>query len=110
MLLFLLSRVDWETCRTTDLKFAYVCNVVQLRTSTDFIAKSPNSAGPAKPIPTPLKYEFRSNRCWNSCSMRSQSLIILNKGASYASCYSLYICTRAFGPRYGGKLPLTIEI
>ena len=28
----------------------------------------------------------------------------------YASCYSLYICTRAFGPRYGGKLPLTIEI
>ena len=28
----------------------------------------------------------------------------------YASCYSLYICTRAFGPRYGRKLPLTIEI
>ena len=30
--------------------------------------------------------------------------------ARYASCYSLYICTRAFGPWYGGKLPLTIEI
>ena len=28
----------------------------------------------------------------------------------YASCYSLYTCTRAFGPRYGEKLPLTIEV
>ena len=28
----------------------------------------------------------------------------------YASCYSLYICTQAFGPHYGRKLPLTIEI
>ena len=28
----------------------------------------------------------------------------------YASCYSLYICTRAFCPRYGGKLLLTIKI
>ena len=27
-----------------------------------------------------------------------------------ATRYSLYICTRAFAPRYGGKLPLTIEI
>ena len=26
------------------------------------------------------------------------------------ACYSLYICARAFGPRYGGLFPLTIEI
>ena len=26
------------------------------------------------------------------------------------ACCSLYICARAFGPRYGGKFPLTIEI
>ena len=42
------------------------------------------------------------------------SIVKYNKRARfacsrYASCYSLYICTRAFGPRYGGKLPLTIE-
>ena len=28
----------------------------------------------------------------------------------YASCYSLYIITRAFGPQYGGKIPLAIGI
>ena len=39
-------------------------------------------------------------------------LSILARFASsrYASCYSLYICTRSFGPRYGGNLLLTIEI
>ena len=28
----------------------------------------------------------------------------------YTNCHSLYICTRSFGPRYGGKLLLTVEI
>ena len=26
------------------------------------------------------------------------------------ACCSVYICARAFGPRYGGKFPLTIQI
>ena len=46
------------------------------------------------------------------CPIMAKLCFINNERATLAraSCYSLYICTRAFGPRYEGKLPLTIEI
>ena len=55
-------------------------------------------------------------KCWDTvsqlCRLRLGTKLHMRYiiRPRYTSCYSLYICTRAFGPRYGGKLPLTIEI
>ena len=62
-------------------------------------------------------YDYRNSGAKYKCiCLQNYRIVGSEKGeiyiirARYMSCYSLYICTRAFGPRYGGKLPLTIEI
>ena len=54
-----------------------------------------------------------STRSCTSLGLEKYSYIVKQARyacSRYASWYSLYIRTRAFGPRYGRKLPLTIEI